>query len=252
MMAARTVRAAFLIVLLLLVVPPPHLSATPPSEALADLDALVEKAMRGWNIPGMALAIVRADGAVDARGFGYRDVDQKLPVTPDTLFAIASNAKTFTTFLIGQLVDEGTLDWDAPVRTRIPGFEMSDEFATQQLTLRDMVTHRSGLPRHDLVWYRNSSLSRRELVRRLRFRSPTAPCGREANTTISCSLRPAPCWKRPPGAAGRGKYGSASSHRSEWKNRSVPWQTRRRTPLWPNRTRRSMAHSAPSADTSTR
>ena len=110
-------------------------------------------------MPGLAVAIVKDGEVVFAQGFGFRDVAHKLPVTPKTLFAIGSCTKAFTTFVLGTLVDEGKLDWDTPVRVYIPEFRMFDRTATEQMTPRDLVTHRSGLPRHDLVWY-NATLSR--------------------------------------------------------------------------------------------
>ena len=111
---------------------------------------------------------------VFARGFGWRDVDQKLPMTPDTLLAIGSATKAFTTFTLGTLVDEGRVEWEKPVRFYIPWFRLYDTFATLHLTPRDLVTHRSGLPRHDLVWYNNYSASREEFVRRLAYLQPSA------------------------------------------------------------------------------
>ena len=89
-----------------------------------------------------------------------RDVDKNLPVTPKTLFAIGSCTKAFTTFVMGTLVDEGKLDWDTPVRTYIPELRMYDPIATESITPRDLVTHRSGLPRHDLFWYNARSTAR--------------------------------------------------------------------------------------------
>ena len=96
----------------------------------------------------------------------------KLPVTPKTLFAIGSCTKAFTTFVMGTLVDEGKLDWDTPVRTYIPEIRFYDRVATELITPRDLVTHRSGLPRHDLVWY-NATLSRKEIVERLPYLEPS-------------------------------------------------------------------------------
>ena len=88
-------------------------------------------------------------------GFRLRDVDQKLPVTADTLFAIGSSTKAFTTCVMGTLVDEGKLDWDEPVRNYIPWFKLDDPSTTERITPRDLVTHRTGMPRHDAVWYNN-------------------------------------------------------------------------------------------------
>lgn len=140
-------------------------------DALAGFDALVNQALTDFQVPGLALVIVRDGQVVMSRGFGYRDVARRLPVTTQTLFEIGSSTKAFTVMLLGQLVDEGRLDWDKPVRTWLPDFALRDPMATEQMTPRDLVTHRSGLPRHDLVWY-NSPADRPELFRRLRHLEP--------------------------------------------------------------------------------
>ena len=103
-----------------------------------------------------------------AKGFGERDVANEKAVTADTLFAIGSSTKAFTTLALATLVDEGRLDWDGRVVDYMPSFRLSDADRTMAMTPRDLVTHRSGLPRHDLVWY-GSDLSRAELVERLRY-----------------------------------------------------------------------------------
>lgn len=141
-------------------------------EALAGYDEMVGKMIQDWSVPGLAVAIVKDGEVIYAKGFGYRDVEKKLPVTPDTLFAIGSTTKAFTTFTLGMLVDEGRLDWDKPVRTFLPGFQMYDADTTALITPRDLVTHRSGLPRHDLLWYNNNTLTRKEAVERLRYLEP--------------------------------------------------------------------------------
>jgi CubicO group peptidase (beta-lactamase class C family) len=134
---------------------------------LASLDGLINDGLKKFEVPGMALAVVKGKEVIFAKGYGYRDVEKQLPVTPDTLFAIGSCSKAFTTFVLGTLVDEGKLDWDKPVRTYIPWFKVNEASVTERLSVRDLVTHRSGLPRHDLVWYNNYDASREELVRRL-------------------------------------------------------------------------------------
>ena len=96
-------------------------------EALAGYDELVAKSIADFQVPGLAVAIVKGGEVVYAKGFGYRDVEKKLPVTADTLFAIGSTTKAFTAFILGTLVDEGKLDWDEPVRTFLPGFRLYDE-----------------------------------------------------------------------------------------------------------------------------
>jgi len=152
-----------------------HRGAAPADaakDALAGYDALIEKMIQDSRIPGLAIAIVKGGEVIYAKGFGYRDVEKKLPVTPDTLFAIGSTTKAFTAFTMATLVDEGKLDWNQPVRTFIPGFQMYDPGTTEMITPRDLVTHRSGLPRHDLIWYNNNSSSRKEIVERLRYLEP--------------------------------------------------------------------------------
>jgi len=142
---------------------------------LEGYDQLVQGMIDAWKVPGLGVAIVKNGEVIYERGFGYRDVEKKRPVTPDTLFAIGSASKAFTTFVMGTLVDEGKLDWDKPVTTFLPGFRLYDRVATEQLTPRDMVSHRSGLPRHDLSWYNATELSRKELVERLPYMEPTYP-----------------------------------------------------------------------------
>lgn len=142
---------------------------------LEGYDQLVQGMIDAWKVPGLAVAIVKDGQVIYEKGFGYRDTEKKLPVTPDTLFAIGSASKAFTTFVMGTLVDEGKLDWDKPVGTFLPGFRLYDRVATEQLTPRDMVSHRSGLPRHDLSWYNATELSRKELVERLPYMEPTYP-----------------------------------------------------------------------------
>ena len=140
--------------------------------ALDTYPRFVRTQMRQWKVPGVGVAIVRDDEVVLCQGFGYRNLARKHPVTPGTLFAIGSCTKAFTTMVMGMLVDEGKLDWDRPVRVYLPRFALWDSFSTERLTPRDLVTHRSGLPRHDAVWY-GCSATREELVKRLRHLEPT-------------------------------------------------------------------------------
>ena len=140
-------------------------------ESLEGFDAFVEQALKDWDTPGVAIGIVVEDQLVFARGFGLRNIEENLPVTTKTLFAIGSSTKAFTAFVLGTQVDAGKLDWDQPVRELLPEFKLYDEYATNHITPRDLLTHRSGLPRHDLSWY-NSSAPREELVRRLRYLQP--------------------------------------------------------------------------------
>ncbi len=143
-------------------------------QALAGLDDILDKALADFKVPGLALAIVKDKDIVLARGYGFRDLENKLPMTPDTLLAIGSASKAFTTFALGTLSDAGKMEWDKPLRDYIPWFKLADPVLSERLTPRDLVTHRSGLPRHDLVWYNNYEAKREEFVRRLAYLQPTA------------------------------------------------------------------------------
>jgi len=134
---------------------------------LTGFDEFVNDALRKWEVPGLAFAVVADGRVILAKGYGQRDIKNNLPMTGDTLLPIGSATKAFTTFLMGQLVDEGSLDWDKPVRNYLSEFRMVNPSLAEGLTPRDLVTHRSGVPRHDLVWYNNQDLSRKDLVNRL-------------------------------------------------------------------------------------
>lgn len=138
----------------------------------AAFDAWVDDVMTEWHVPGLAVAAVEDGEIVYAKGYGHRDVEAGEVVTPATLFAIGSNSKSFTVVLMGQLVDEGKLDWNAPVRDYLPDFALHDEYAAENMRVRDLVTHVSGLPRHDVLWY-GRSLSRPEIFARLEHLEPT-------------------------------------------------------------------------------
>ena len=143
-----------------------------PEAYLKGFDKFIIKAMEEWKVPGLAIAIVKDGKVIFSEGFGFKDVKQGLKVTPKTLFAIGSCTKAFTATAMGILVDEGKLDWDKPLREYLPGFKLKDSFAAERMTPRDLVCHRSGLPRHDLVWY-NASASRQELFDRLQYLEPS-------------------------------------------------------------------------------
>ncbi len=132
----------------------------------ASVDRIVEEALKTWQVPGASLAIVQNDKVVHLKGYGVKEKGGNAPVTPDTLFAIGSTSKAFTTTAMAMLVDEGKINWDDPVRKHIEFFRLSDPLASEQVTLRDIITHRTGLSRHDLFWYR-SPWSREEVIRRI-------------------------------------------------------------------------------------
>jgi CubicO group peptidase (beta-lactamase class C family) len=138
----------------------------------AALETIIETERERSNVPGLAVAVVKDGAVVLARGFGLRDRDAGLPVTDQTLFPIGSSTKSFTASLVATLVDDGLIDWDTPLREYLPGFRLYDPVATELLTARDMLSHRSGLPRHDLMWIDNVTLTRADVVARLRHLPP--------------------------------------------------------------------------------
>ncbi len=133
----------------------------------SDFDDYVQQAMPSWHCPAVAIAVVRGDDVVYRAAHGLRDVDRELPLTPDTRFAMASVTKSFTAMSVALLVDQGKLAWDEPVRRYVPELILHDGYASEHLTLRDMLSHRSGMPRHDLAAWR-LELPRAEFVKRLR------------------------------------------------------------------------------------
>lgn len=141
---------------------------------LKGFDQYMEKILKDWNIAGAGVGIVYKDKMIFAKGYGYRDYGQKLPVTPATLFQIASNTKLFTAVSIGMLVDKGKLDWDKPVRKYVPSIEFYNSDLNNTVTIRDMLSHRTGISRHDNIWYK-SDFSRKELFDRLKFLEPSQP-----------------------------------------------------------------------------
>ncbi|MCE5208417.1 MAG: beta-lactamase family protein, partial [Chloroflexi bacterium] len=139
--------------------------------AFDGFNEFVDKVLQDWKVPGMGIAVIKGDKVILAKGYGYRDAEKKLPVDAETIFAIGSSSKAFTSMDVALLVDQGKLEWDKPVREYMPTFKLYDNFATERMTPRDLLCHRSGLPRHDLMWY-NSPLTRKELYERLRYLEP--------------------------------------------------------------------------------
>jgi CubicO group peptidase (beta-lactamase class C family) len=136
---------------------------------MQSIERFVVEQLAAWDVPGCAIAAVRNGDVVLAAGWGQRDLEAELPVTAGTLFAIGSVTKAFTAAAVGALVDEGLLEWDRPLRDYVPELRLHDDVVTGRLTVTDLLSHRSGLPRHDLTWVGHPDLSRAELVRRLRF-----------------------------------------------------------------------------------
>ena len=136
--------------------------------------ASVEKEMEQLKVPGVQLAIVQDQEVVFQRAWGVRDVEKGLKVTPHTVFPVGSLTKPFTAFLTGQLIDEGRFTWDTRVIDLLPHFRMQDVYATEMATVRDLLTHRIGLPRHDALWF-NANMTRSQLLSRLRYIPAISP-----------------------------------------------------------------------------
>ena len=134
-------------------------------------DAYVKRVMETFTVPGLSVAIVKDGKVVLARGYGVRRLGDPTPVDANTRFGIASNTKLFTATALALLVEEGKIKWDQPVITYLPGFAMSDPYVTHELTVRDLLVHRSGLGLGggDLLWWPPSTYSRKEIARRIRY-----------------------------------------------------------------------------------
>ena len=152
---------------------------------MESVERFVAEQLAAWEVPGCAVAAVRGGQVELAGGWGLRDREAGLPVTQDTLFAIGSVTKAFTATTVGALVDEGLLEWNQPLRDYVPGVRLQDPIASDRLTIVDLLSHRSGLPRHDLTWLGHPGRSRAEIVRRLRF----LPLSRDLREQIQyCNL----------------------------------------------------------------
>jgi CubicO group peptidase (beta-lactamase class C family) len=160
--------------LLLGFVVPPSTAAQDPLEKLQGFDAYMESLVKDWNVPGIGVGILVKEQLVFAKGYGFRDYGKKLPFTPKTIVPIASNTKLFTAVAIGLLVEEGKLDWDKPVSQFVPGIQFYNDDLTAKVTIRDMLSHRTGITRHDMIWYK-SDFTRRELFERLKYLEPSQP-----------------------------------------------------------------------------
>lgn len=144
----------------------------PAADPFAGFDQWVTTFMAESHVPGLAFGVVKDGKVLTTRAYGYRNVEEKLPMTPRTVMAIGSITKSFTALLLGMLVDEKKLDWDRPVKNYMPDFELHDAYATDHLTPRDLLTHRSGLPRHDRIWY-GRRVTGAELFARLKYLEPS-------------------------------------------------------------------------------
>ena len=151
----------------------PVVAAAQQKADLAGFDKYVAKAARDWKVPGMAVAIVQGDSLVFAKGYGVLENGKPAPANEHTRFAIGSTTKAMTVAALAMLVDEGKLKWDDRVIDYFPDFQLYDSYATRELTVRDLLTHRTGLPSTDLLWaFPENDYTPAEVMRRLRYVKP--------------------------------------------------------------------------------
>lgn len=139
------------------------------------LEPQLQQLLTDWKAAGFAVAVVNQHGIIYAKGFGFRDVENKLPVTPNTLFAIGSCTKAFTASLLGILANDKDINIDKPLHTYLPSLQFYNNELTNNVTLRDLMSHRTGLPRHDISWYLFSSASRDSMLQRIQYLEPSEP-----------------------------------------------------------------------------
>ncbi|MBL7738549.1 MAG: serine hydrolase [Chitinophagaceae bacterium] len=145
------------------------------TDPFAGLDTAFQRVLKDRKAAGFAVAVVSKNKVIYAKGFGYRDYEKKLPATSNTLFAIGSCSKAFTSSLMGLLNKEDQLEYDKPAREYLPALHFFNKELDNQITVRDMMCHRTGLPRHDYSWYLFNTSSRDSLLQRIKYQEPTAP-----------------------------------------------------------------------------
>lgn len=143
-----------------------------PDTRLTGVDAELQKVLETWRTPGFAVAVVEKNKVVYAKGFGYRDYENKIPVTPNTLFAIGSCSKAFTSSVLGLLKNENKLSFDDSPIKYIPELKFFNDEMNNGITIRDLMSHRTGLPRHDFSWYLFPTESRDSLIGRIKYQEP--------------------------------------------------------------------------------
>lgn len=151
-----------------------EISARDLKHDLKGFDAYMAGVLRSWNVPGIGIGVVIKDHLAFSRGYGFRDNARKLPFTEHTLFPIGSNTKLFTAIAAGLLVEEGRLSYDRPIREAVPTIAFYDDNLNNWVTLRDMLSHRTGVTRHDSIWYK-SDFTSDDLFQKLRYLEPAQP-----------------------------------------------------------------------------
>ena len=143
----------------------------------SQIDSLVEKVLTTFDVPGISVAVVKDDKIIHSKGYGVRSLDTKQKVDENTLFGIASNSKAFTSAALGMLVDEGKMKWDDKVTDYIPEFKMYNPYVTEEFTIKDLLTHRSGLGlgAGDLMmWPDGSNFTKQDIIHNLRYLKPVS------------------------------------------------------------------------------
>ena len=149
------------------------LSAIAQDAPLRGFDDYVNKALKDWDVPGVAIAVIKDDKIVFAKGYGVREIGKPEKVDERTIFAIGSSSKAFTAATTAILVDDGKIKWDDPATKYLPGFQLYDPVVTREMTVRDLLTHRIGLERGDQLWHA-TEFDRSEVMRRIRFLKPAS------------------------------------------------------------------------------
>ncbi|MEO6588738.1 MAG: serine hydrolase [Pyrinomonadaceae bacterium] len=148
-------------------------SAIAQNAPLQGFDDYVNKAIKDWEVPGVAIVIVKDDKIILAKGYGVREIGKTDPVDADTIFAIGSSSKAFTSAALSMLVDEGKIKWNDPATKYLPNFQLYDSYASREVTVSDLLSHRVGLERGDRLWYA-TEYDRDEILRRIRFLKPSS------------------------------------------------------------------------------
>lgn len=164
-----------IITLLFLITQAIIVNAQKKDNRLAGIDTMINRILKEWNVPGISISVVEKNKVIMAKGFGYKDYENKKPVTENTLFAIGSCTKAFTASLLSLPMKEDKLELDNPIINYLPELKFQNNELTTNVTVRDMLCHRTGLPRHDLAMYSGVSANRDSLIYKVRFMEPSSP-----------------------------------------------------------------------------
>ena len=153
------------IVLLLLVCLTTSISISQDTRKTKILDGIVQQGMADWKIPGLAVVVVKDGKTVFKKTYGVKSIETKEPVTSETLFAMASTTKAMVAMSLGNLVDEGKLNWNDKVLQHLPDFQLSDPYVANDARVKDLLTHNLGIANADMLWVLDS-VSTKETLRR--------------------------------------------------------------------------------------